>query len=92
MALKQFFITPAAGKRLIGKALSMHPIIKNVLNNGTLVITAGTTNGYAAEEILKSIGIAESFSIKRFFRGITLPPSGQVFTEIDAISLEGDAV
>lgn len=75
MALKQFFITPAAGKRLIGIALSVHPIIKNVLDNGTLVITAGTTNGYAAEEILKSIGITESFSKKRFFRGITLPPS-----------------
>ena len=75
MILKQFFITPAAGKRLIGKAMSMHPIIQNVLDNGTLVITAGTTNGYVAEEILKSSGITESFSKRRFFRGITLPPS-----------------
>lgn len=75
MILKQFFITPAAGKRLIGKAMSMHPIIQNVLDNGTLVITAGTTNGYVAEEILKSIGVAESFSKRRFFRGITLPHS-----------------
>ena len=75
MILKQFFITPAAGKRLIGKAMSIHPLIKNVLDNGTLVITAGTTNGYVAEEILQSIGIAESFSKRRFFRGITLPHS-----------------
>ena len=75
MLLKQFFITPAAGKRLIGKAMSMHPIIKSVLDNGTLLITAGTTNGYVAEEILNSIGLAENFSKRRFFRGITLPHS-----------------
>ena len=75
MILKQFFITPAAGKRLIGKAMSMHPIIKDVMVNGTLVITAGTTNGYVAEEVLELIGVAKGFSKRRFFRGVTLPPS-----------------
>lgn len=74
MILKQFLITPAAGKRLIGKAMAVHPIIKDVLDNGTLVIIAGTTNGYVAEEILESIGVAVGFSKKRFFRGVTLPP------------------
>jgi hypothetical protein len=76
--LKQFLITPAAGKRLIGKALADHPAIKEVLKSGTLVIIAGTTNGYVAQEILSKIGQNEDFSKKRFFRGIVLPPGGPV--------------
>lgn len=75
MALKQFLITPSAGKRLIGIALAKHPVIRNVLNKGTLVIIAGTTNGYVAEEILNSIGQISNFSRRGFFRGIVLPPS-----------------
>jgi len=70
----QFMLTPAAGKRLIGKAMVVHPAIKSALKNGTIVIVGGTTNGYIAEEILGSIGQMSNFSRKRFFRGITLPP------------------
>jgi len=73
--VRQFALTPAAGKRLIAKALAVHPHIHDVLKSGTLVIVAGTTNGYAAEEILAARGGAEDFSRRRFFRGITLPPS-----------------
>lgn len=69
----QFVLTVAAAKRLIGKALAAHPTIKAALSSATLVIIAGTTNGYAAEEILKELG-AEEFSKRRFFRGIVLPP------------------
>lgn len=72
--MKQFPITPAAGKRLIGKALIKHPAIRSALKSGTVVIIAGTTNGYVAEELLASIGQVRDFSRKRFFRGITLPP------------------
>lgn len=73
--MQQFVISPAAGKRLIGKAMAIHPEIKKVLSGGTLVIVAGTTNSYVAEEILVTIGEAGKFSPKRFFRGITLPPN-----------------
>lgn len=72
--MSQFLITPAAGKRLIGLALSVHPAVQASLHSGTLVIVAGTTNGYAAEEILKSLGQEHGFSRKRFFRGLVLPP------------------
>jgi hypothetical protein len=72
--MKQFLLTPAAGKRLIGRAMAIHPAIKSVLKSGTLAIIAGTTNGYVAEEILSSIGQLDGFSRKRFFRGINLPP------------------
>lgn len=73
--MKQFLITPAAGKRLIAKSLVRHPSIKRALEGGTVVIIAGTTNGYVAEEILAFIGQRNGFSRKRFFRGIVLPPS-----------------
>ena len=73
--MKQFIITPAAGKRLIAKAMVEHPAIQNALKAGTIVIIAGTTNGYIAEELLASMGMTEDFSRKRFFRGITMPPT-----------------
>ncbi len=72
--MMQFVLTVAAAKRLIGKALAIHPTIRTALSSATLVIIAGTTNGYVAEEILKVAGYAEEFSRKRFFRGIVLPP------------------
>jgi len=73
--MRQFLITPAAGKRLIGKAMAVHPDIRRALDGGTVVIVAGTTNGYVAEEILATIGGTAGFKRSRFFRGITLPPS-----------------
>lgn len=73
--MKQFMLTPAASKRLIAKALVNHPPIKKALKSGKVVIIAGTTNGYVAEEILSYLGQLEGFSRKRFFRGIVLPPS-----------------
>lgn len=76
--MKQFLITPAAGKRLIAKALAKYPAITEALKSGTVAIIAGTTNGYVAEELLSSIGQMEDFSRKRFFRGIILPPGGPV--------------
>lgn len=72
--MRSFVLSPAAGKRLIGKALATHQAIEAALKSGTVVIIAGTTNGYVAEEILAKIGQAEGFSRDKFFRGITLPP------------------
>jgi hypothetical protein len=76
------------GKRLIGKAMLLHPDIKGVLKKGTLVIIAGTTNGYVAEEILKSLGQAEGFSRQGFRRGMTVAPGAK----IPSIDLPGDVV
>ncbi len=73
--MRQFIITTVCGKRLIGKGMAAHPALEQALKSGTVVIVAGTTNGYVAEEILGKIGQGEGFSRKRFFRGITLPPS-----------------
>ncbi len=73
--MRQFLVTPAAGKRLIGKALAVHPEIQRTLKRGTLVIVAGTTNGYVAEEIFAIMQGTEGFCRSHFFRGIVLPAS-----------------
>lgn len=93
--MKQFLMTPAAGKRLIAKAMAEYSVITDVLESGTLVIIAGTTNGYIAEEILSKINQNENFSRKRFFRGIVLPPGGQVTSSgriKDESKFQGDVV
>jgi hypothetical protein len=92
--MKQFTLTTSAGKRLIAKALKSNPIILSVLKKGTLVIIAGTTNGYVAEEVLKSIGVKD-FSRKHFFRGVILPPGKAVTAEgrvADESKFPGDVV
>lgn len=71
---KQYLLSPAAGKRLIAKSLLTLSSISSALENRTVVIIAGTTNGYVAEEFLRKIGQDSGFSKKNFFRGITLPP------------------
>lgn len=73
--MKQYLLTPAAGKRLIGKAVAAHPAIRRALDSGTVVIVAGTTNGYVAEEIFAARGDTAGFARKRFFRGVSLPPA-----------------
>lgn len=93
--MKQFLITPQSGKRLIARTLANHPAINKALKNGTLVIIAGTTNGYVAEEILKRHKIAKNFSRQHFFRGITIPPAKTVTAEgrlSDESKFPGDVV
>jgi hypothetical protein len=76
--MKQFCVTASMGKRLIGKGMVVHPDIKSVLQKGTLAIIAGTTNGYVAEEVLKSIGQADGFSREGFRRGMTVATGAKV--------------
>lgn len=93
--MEQFLITPPAGKRLIARALAKHPAVNESLESGTIVIIAGTTNGYVAEEILSLIGQAENFSRKRFFRGVVLPPGSPVTSSgriKDETGFPGDVV
>jgi hypothetical protein len=77
----QFLLTPAAGKRLIAKSFLNLPPIQKALKDNVVVIIAGTTNGYLAEEILGRIGQSSEFDKKRFFRGITLPPKSKITGE-----------
>lgn len=76
----QFHITVPAGKRLIAKAVISLEQIKNALENDTIVIIAGSTNGYVAEELLKHIDQIGDFSRNTFFRGITPGPGKKIDT------------
>ncbi len=93
--MKQYLITPSAGKKLIARALASLNIIKDAIETKTVVIIAGTTNGYVAEEILAEINQLDGFSKKRFFRGVVLPP-GQPVTKTGRLTDEsgfpGDVV
>ncbi len=73
--MRQLSLTPAAGKRLIGKAIAKHSEVLNALKGGTVVVIAGTTNSYVAEELLAIIGQSKDFRRDHFFRGIVLPPA-----------------
>jgi hypothetical protein len=91
----QFTLTPAAGKRLIGKAAARQLSNEPAMKSGTIVIIAGTTNGYIVEELLALLGQPVDFNRKRFFRGITTPPAIKT-TETgrlpDESKFPGDAV
>ena len=78
--MRQFCVTTSMGKRLIGKAMAVHPAIRDVLGKGTLVVIAGTTNGYVAEEILESLGQGEGFTREGFRRGITVAPGAKAIS------------
>jgi hypothetical protein len=73
--MKHFILTPAAGKRVIGKAMAKHAAVVKGLKQNTIVIVAGTTNGYVAEEVLSALGQEKEFKRNRFHRGIVLPPA-----------------
>ncbi len=88
--MKQFVLTPAMGKRLIAKALLKHPAVGERMSSGRLVIIAGTTNAYVAEEVLGALGQVEGFARKGFRRGMTLPPG--VDADQYAAEFAGDVV
>ena len=86
--MKQFNLTPVMGKRLIAKGMAQHPDVQRVLEKGTLLIVAGTTNGYVAEEILTALGQVEAFSRVGFRRGVTVAQG----TKLPKAELAGDVV
>lgn len=69
MKSKQIFLSPSAGKKLIGLALAQDPAVIEAMEKHTLLIVAGTTNAYVAEALLARIGDTD-FEKYRFFRGI----------------------
>lgn len=92
-SLKQFALSPAAGKRLIAKGIATHPEVLAAATSATLVVVAGTTNGYIAEELLGALGVSESFDRQRFFRGVTLPPKARPAEPVQAArGFPGDVV
>ena len=61
---KNYFFTVSASKRLIGKSIVNLDQIKEALKNHTIVIIAGTTNYYVAQELLNLID--PDFSLDKY--------------------------
>lgn len=70
---RQIYLTPAEGKKLIGKALARKESVLTAAKEHTLVLISGTTNGYVAKEIAAALGLGE-VNTEGFFRGIYLGP------------------
>lgn len=64
-------LTPEQGKKLIAKAIASLPEVEEALKEATILVVAGTTNRYVAEELLKKVG--EDTGLENFYRGVTLP-------------------
>lgn len=76
--MKQFILTPAMGKRIIAKGIAAHPAVQAALKEGTVVIVAGSTNGYVAQEVLKASGFTGPFERRGFRRGVVVPPGADM--------------
>lgn len=93
--MQPFVLTPAAGKRLIAKAIVRHDAVRAALSSGTVVVVAGTTNAYVAEEILSATDAPASFSRRGFYRGLTKPPAPDATPQAaadPAVAFPGDVV
>ena len=78
MKSTQYFITPAAGKALIAKALVQREDVQNALKNGTILVIGGTTNAFAANELLKAVGEEPCVAFPAFHRGVAVPPGAKL--------------
>ena len=73
-----FMLTVAMGKRLIARGLMSNEAVREAMENHRLLIVAGTTNAYVAQEALKAIGDDTPFDARVFRRGITVSPGAKV--------------
>lgn len=90
---KQVLLTVAAGKRLIAKAILSLEQIKKALNEHTIVIISGSTNGYIAEEILTFIDQKGDFSKSSFLRGVNVGLGNKIendlYSNVDIVIEKG---
>ncbi len=72
MPAAEVVLTVAEGKRLIARAVAQHPLVKQALQSGRVVICRGSTTAYVAEELL-----GRKIRKDHFILGRTLPASFQ---------------
>jgi hypothetical protein len=51
--LTAFSLSVAESKRLIAKGITVHPLVRQKLKSGMIIITRGSTNTYIAEELVQ---------------------------------------
>ncbi len=78
MKSTQVFLTPAAGKALIARALVRRPDVQEALQSASVFVIGGTTNVFAANALLKEVGADPCVSFPAFHRGVALPPGASL--------------
>ena len=78
MKSTQYFLTPAAGKKLIAKAVVKRPDVQEALRSGTIFVIGGTTNVYVANALLEETGSDPCVNFPAFHRGVALPPGAKL--------------
>ena len=90
---KQYLITVEEGKKLISRAVAQSETIQTAAREHTLVIVAGTTNGYLAEALLDRFGQREDFTRVGFRRGANTAPGAKAetgpFANTDVVIRQG---
>ena len=83
--MKQFVVTPSAGKRLIAKALVAYPAVSDALKNGTVVIVASSDMSHYVQD-----SVARQKDRKAIDRMLSLDPRGLYETVVgERISMCG---
>ena len=94
MKTLQLLLTVSMGKRLIARGLMADPAVRETMTSGRLLIVAGTTNAYAAQEALRIVGGVVNLDPRFFRRGVTLAPGAKAEggqTEFDLLIDHGTA-
>ena len=78
MKSAQYFLTPAAGKRLIAKAVVKRPDVQEALKSATVLVIGGTTNVFVANALLEEVGAAPDVTFPAFHRGVAVPPGAKL--------------
>ncbi len=102
----EIMLTVAMGKRLIARGLMVDGQVQDAMRNHKLLIIGGSTNGYVAEEALRTLGDEREFDKRGFRRGVTAAPGahmqakpcgfdmlidhGKVFTDRDVFAAAPD--
>lgn len=74
----QILITVPMGKRLIARGLMADPAVRETMEKGRLLIVAGTTNAYAAQEALRAVGSGFQLDPRTYRRGVTAAPGAKL--------------
>lgn len=74
---RQYLLTVEEGKKLISRAVAARDAVQTAARKRTLVIVAGTTNGYLAEILLAQLGESEGFVRTGFRRGANVAPGAK---------------
>ena len=77
---RQFLLTVEEGKQLISRAVAAREAVQAAARERTLVIVAGTTNGYLAEIMLSQLDQLGDFTRVGFRRGANTAPGAKPAT------------